>query len=650
MRIKMTNHHAQPDCPQIIWIDGKPHSRQFGDVYFSSDSGMDETEHVFLTHNQLQQRWQALKPSHFTIAETGFGTGLNFLCAWWLWNECAPSAARLHFVSIEKYPLSLADITQALSLWPQLAKQRDQLLAQYQWLSPGFHRLAFDGGRIMLTLLIGDVNDMLPQLWANIDAWFLDGFAPAKNPEMWQQSLFNNMARLSHAETTFATFTSAGVVRRGLEAAGFAVNKVAGFGRKREMLCGQYDALASKKVTNVDHRAVVIGGGIAGCASAYTLASRGWQVCLIERHAVLAQEASGNPGGVLYPRLAGKGNTLSRLALSGFLYTSRLLQQLGLKQAEYSPCGLLQLAFDARELARCKTIAEYGLPTELVRFVNKEEASTLAGIALPHDGLYFEAAGWVSPPVFCNALAKPTNIEILTSSYALKIMKNGSFWQVWGDKSLLAEVPVLIIASANDAANFEQSAHLSLEPVRGQVTFVNVTTNSQQLKTVICANGYISPPIGGKHCLGATFSPGETSTDIRTKDHQANFSMLRRITPELHQSLKMQPLTGRAALRCATPDYLPMVGQLLDSMALAAKPLRHNADPASLPWLEGLYVNTGHGSKGLITAPLCAEILACVICGEPAPVDTKLLAALNPNRFLLRKLGLKRLIGSGAIR
>ncbi|HLD10184.1 MAG TPA: bifunctional tRNA (5-methylaminomethyl-2-thiouridine)(34)-methyltransferase MnmD/FAD-dependent 5-carboxymethylaminomethyl-2-thiouridine(34) oxidoreductase MnmC, partial [Methylophilaceae bacterium] len=463
MRIKMTNHHAQPDCPQINWIDGKPHSRQFGDVYFSSDSGLDETEHVFLAHNQLQQRWQALKTSHFTIAETGFGTGLNFLCAWRLWNECAPSAAQLHFVSIEKYPLLLADMTQALSLWPQLAKQRDQLLAQYHFLTNGFHSLVFDGGRIMLTLLIGDVNDMLPQLRANIDAWFLDGFAPAKNPEMWQQTLFNNMARLSHAETTFATFTSAGVVRRSLEAAGFAAYKVAGFGRKREMLCGRYDALASKKAINTDHRAIVktarvfpniignklpnaivIGGGIAGCASAHTLASRGWQVCLIERHTALAQEASGNPVAVLYPRLAGKGNALSCLALSGFLYTSRLLQQLGLNQAEYSACGLLQLAFDARELARCKAIAGQDLPTGLVRFVNKEEASALAGIALAHDGLYFSSAGWVNPPVLCRALANHKNIKVMTSSCALKIMKNGSFWQVWGDKSLLAEAPVLI--------------------------------------------------------------------------------------------------------------------------------------------------------------------------------------------------------------
>ncbi len=634
----------------IDWHDGQPYSEQFGDVYFSSDGGPDETGHVFIAHNQLRQRWQTLEGRHFTIAETGFGTGLNFLCAWLLWSECAPAAARLHFVSIEKYPLSLADITQALNLWPQLAKQRDQLLAQYHFLTSGFHRLTFDNGRVTLTLLIGDVNDMLPQLQADIDAWFLDGFAPAKNPEMWQQALFNRMAALSNAETTFATYTSAGVVRRGLEAAGFAVNKVAGFGRKREMLCGQYGTLTSKKVAKVERRAIVLGGGIAGCASAYALASRGWQVKLIERHAALAQEASGNPVGVLYPRLAGKGNTLSRLALNGFLYTSRLLQQLPLNKEEYGACGLLQLAFDARELARCKTIAEQGLPAEFVRFVDKGNASKLAGVGLMHDALYFPSAGWVSPSAFCNKLAKHANIEILTSSYALKIIKNASLWQVWSDESLLAEAPVLIIASANDSVSFEQSAHLLLEPVRGQITFVGENAVSQQLKTVICADGYISPSVGGTHYLGATFSPGDTSTGMRTKDHQANFAMLRRMAPELHQSLDQQVVTGRAALRCATSDHLPLAGQLLDSAALTAKPPRYNDDPAGLPWLEGLYVNTGHGSKGLITAPLSAEILASMICGEPVPVDIKLLAALNPNRFLLRKLGLKQLLAKAAIR
>jgi tRNA 5-methylaminomethyl-2-thiouridine biosynthesis bifunctional protein len=659
----MNNSQATLD-----WQNGQPISRIYGDVYFSRESGLQETQHVFLAQNRLQERWQALKNGRFTIAETGFGTGLNFLCAWQLWNESAPRSASMHFVSTEKYPLSHADLAQALDLWPQLANLRDQLSAQYQVLTQGWHRLVFEHGRVTLTLIIGDARETLPQLRASVDAWFLDGFAPAKNPEMWQQALFDNMARLSHAATTFATFTSAGEVRRGLQAAGFEVKKVAGFGRKREMLCGQYKGAScvipaeagiqlfnsgSRVVARDDEtalfnpklpNAIVIGGGIAGTATSRALASRGWQVTLIERHPALAQEASGNPLGVLYPRLAGQDMALSRLALHGYLHTTRLLQQLNLDPHDYGACGLLQLAFDAQELARCKAIAARNLPAELLRYVDADEASRLAGVALTHEGLYFPAAGWVNPPAFCNALADHENISLMPSVTALRLQRDGEQWQVWDEKRLLAQAPVVILASANDTVNFEQSMHLPLEPVRGQITMLPANAGSQKLKMVVCTDGYVSPAVAGIHCVGATFSPNDVSNDIRLSDHATNLAMLRRMSPELYQSLSQQLVSGRVALRCATPDYLPMAGPLLDSAALSANPPRYNADPATLPWLTGLYVNTGHGSKGLINAPLCAEMIACAINGEPAPVDVKLLAALDPNRFMLRKLGLKRLV------
>lgn len=637
----------------LEWQDGQPYSTKYADVYFSRDSGLDETRHVFLAKNQLQQRWQALESSRFTIAETGFGSGLNFLCAWQLWNECAPQDARLHFISTEKYPLSPEDLKRALNLWPQLAGEAEQLFAQYQWLTPGFHQLKFEQGHVTLTLLIGDVQDTLPLLRANVDAWFLDGFAPAKNPGMWQQPLFESMARLSHAQTTFATFTSAGDVRRGLQSAGFTVNKVTGFGRKREMLCGYYAGAGHSKPTIQDavkdKRAIVIGGGIAGTASSHALATRGWQVTLIERHSALAQEASGNTLGVLYPRLSGQDIALSLLALHGYLHTLRLLQGLKLDKADYANCGLLQLAFDARELERCGAIAARGLVPELVSHVNSGQASQFAGIKLAHGGLYFPSAGWVSPPAFCRALAKHDNIKLMTSTHALRLQRHDDLWQVWDASSMLAEAPVLIVASASDSVRFEQTSHLPLEPVRGQITTLADTPASQPLKTVICTDGYISPTVDGIHSLGATFSADDHSNEIRESDHLSNLAMLRRLSPELYQSLSPQLHGGRVAFRSTTPDYLPMAGAVIDAVALAANPPRHNANPANLPWLNGLYINAGHGSKGLINAPLCAEILACAINGEPIAVDTKLLAALDPNRFLLRKMGLKRLLQGLAV-
>ena len=641
----------------LDWQDGQPFSVIYGDVYFARDSGLEETRHVFLVQNYLQQRWQELAKDQFTIVETGFGTGLNFLCAWQLWNQCAPPTARLNFVSTEKYPLSLADLTQALSLWPQLAEQCGQLLAQYRWLAPGWHRLVFEQGRVTLTLLIGDARDTLPQLRASVDAWFLDGFAPAKNPEMWQQGLFEQMARLSHASTSFATFTSAGEVRRGLQVAGFNVEKVAGFGRKREMLRGQY-LVGARFIAPSQQRAIIIGGGIAGTATAHALAQRGWQVTLIERHSELAQEASGNPVGILYPRLSGLNTSgqdiaLSRLALAGYLHTLRLLQRLGLSAPDSDSCGLLQLAFDARESIRCRAVAARGLPPEVVRLVEAAEASTIADIKLTCGGLYFPAAGWVNPPALCQALASHGNIKLLTSTKALKLQRNGDGWQVWDAETALVRAPVVIIAGANDTVSFSQSAHLPLESVRGQITLVPMTEASQRLRAIVCTDGYVSPQRNGLHCLGATFSPGDLSKEISRHDHAKNLAILRGLSPDLYGSFDEhfanRALQGRVAMRCATPDYLPMAGLVLDAEALKATPPRHTSDPSTLPRLDGLYVNTGHGSKGLINAPLCAEILASAICGGPAPVDSKLLAALDPNRFILRGMGLKRLIGGVTI-
>ncbi|WP_297837321.1 tRNA (5-methylaminomethyl-2-thiouridine)(34)-methyltransferase MnmD, partial [Pseudomonas sp.] len=203
---------------QIEWDEqGNPHSQAFSDVYFATQSGLDETRHVFLKQNDLEQRFTALASgARLVIGETGFGTGLNFLCAWQLFSQCATADARLHFISVEKFPLTFSDLQRALSLWPELAAFADPLLAHYVAVHEGFQRFVFDGGRVTLTLLIGDVLDMLPQLDGQIDAWFLDGFAPAKNPEMWTPELFAELARLAAPDSTISTFTSTGWVRRAL--------------------------------------------------------------------------------------------------------------------------------------------------------------------------------------------------------------------------------------------------------------------------------------------------------------------------------------------------------------------------------------------------------------------------------------------------
>ena len=395
--------------------------------------------------------------------------------------------------------------------------------------------------------------------------------------------------------------------------------------------------------------AIVIGAGIAGCASAYALAQRGWQVTLLERHQRIAQEASGNPRGVLYPRLASHSTAQDKLSLSSYLYTLRLLKTLHLNEDDFQACGLLQLAFNDREATRLLEIAKRNLGDDLLRWVEPDEASEIAGIRLQHAAAYFTSAGWVNPQAFCRALTQHPNITLALNQNALTLILKEGNWQVHTEQSLLAEANIIVIANANDALNLDQSAHLPITPVRGQMCSVVALGNSLALKTVVCTDGYLTPAHQGLHCLGATFSSKESSLEVREADNQSNLAMLGRMSPDLI-ALSHQNAIGRAALRCATPDYLPMLGELLDIQALKQTPPKHVTGKIALPTHKGLYVNVGHGSKGLITAPFCAEMLASQICQETLPIDAELAIAINPNRYALREMGLKRLITQCALR
>jgi tRNA 5-methylaminomethyl-2-thiouridine biosynthesis bifunctional protein len=225
----------------IKWINNKPYSIDFNDIYFNSEDGLQETEYVFIAHNQLKQRFAALENSTFTIIETGFGTGLNFLAVAAHWLALAPPGARLHYISIEKYPLNLDDLQRAQQTWPQFAAISRDFLQHYAKLKAGNNQISMAGSRMDIGLQVDDILTALSRISQKADAWILDGFAPAKNAEMWSDEVFAHMRRLSKCGTTFATFTSAGAVRRGLSQAGFKVKKHAGFGKKREMLSGVFE-------------------------------------------------------------------------------------------------------------------------------------------------------------------------------------------------------------------------------------------------------------------------------------------------------------------------------------------------------------------------------------------------------------------------
>jgi tRNA 5-methylaminomethyl-2-thiouridine biosynthesis bifunctional protein len=367
---------------------------------------------------------------------------------------------------------------------------------------------------------------------------------------------------------------------------------------------------------------------------------------LLERHPNLAQEASGNPQGVLYMKLSAHGTALSQAILSGFGHTRRLLERLE-RGVDWDDCGVLQLAFDEKEAERQAQLAA-AFPHDLLHVLNQTEAQTQAGIALKSGGLFYPQGGWVHPPTLCAYQASGPNIRQLFHHEVVELRRDGAQWQAWDGERLLDSAPVVVLAGAAEVKRFPASADLPLKRIRGQITRLDATVESQTLKTVVCAEGYVAPARLGEHTLGASFDFKSEDLTPTTADHLGNLEYLQEISADLVERLHLdqrpvEQLQGFAAFRCTSPDYLPIVGPLadreafLDTYAALRKDARQVPD-TPCPWLGGLYVNSGHGSRGLITAPLCGELIAAWLDNEPLPLPRSVAQACHPNRFVLRGL------------
>ena len=642
----------------LDWQDGLPFSSRFGDVYFSADSGLEETRHVFLQGNRLAERFAALSSGEsLAIGETGFGTALNFLCAWQLFTRVAQPGVTLDFFSFEKYPLDDNELNQALALWPELQPQTKALLKKWHRRVPGWNRWSFEEGRVRLTLALGDVTEVMPELPNGvIDAWFLDGFAPAKNPEMWSNEVLSGIARTSRHGATLATYTSAGWVRRGLQQAGFSVERVPGFGRKREMMrgeispnghgkcaalnneiCGARFPLSSslpqagerdrvslrefhvKSLNGEKNRApktaLVIGGGVAGCAAAHALAERGVAVTLLERAECLASGASGNARGILHARFGAGNAPLHRFVLAAYGHALGLFDVVlpvdGLLRDE---CGLLQLDFSSNESKRIARLAKREWPEHLLNFVDAGMATELTGMQMAYGGLWFPAGGWVVPPALCERLVGNTRIDIRLSHTVNSLTRSDAGWSVTGKDSLggtwSIEAERVVVCCAHSALALEPFARFPLTPVRGQVTLLPATVASHSLRAVVCGEGYCSPALSGMHVTGATHAFNDESLELRTSDHMENLAKLADHAPALRDALgemNIENLGGRAGIRCSAPGAMPLLGQV-------------QAD---------LYCSLAHGTRGLLTAGLSGEMIAALACGQMPPLPSSVQKALR---------------------
>ncbi|MCJ8312915.1 MAG: bifunctional tRNA (5-methylaminomethyl-2-thiouridine)(34)-methyltransferase MnmD/FAD-dependent 5-carboxymethylaminomethyl-2-thiouridine(34) oxidoreductase MnmC [Saccharospirillaceae bacterium] len=634
---------------------GTLQSDLFGDLYFSNQGALEEIEHNFLTPNTLSERFKKLKDNRvFTVGETGFGTGLNFFKTWQLFELHSPSNTRLHFISVEKHPLTKVDLILALQNFPSLKNQTTQLLEQYPKLLPGFHTLHFKN--ITLTLIFADAFEGLEQCHAKVDAWFLDGFMPDSNSKMWDIELFQQIARLSHLETTASTLSCARIVKDVLIGAGFKCKTKKGFAKKRKILtatfiglCGPSNAITNQFYSLHDckthftvKKIAVIGAGFSGCSTAYELNKSGHNVTLFDQQSDIAKGASSNSKAAMYLKPGSKNSYNNRFYLSAFFHSLRQAQTQNLP---IENCGMIQLIHNEKEFKKQKELITCGLYFDAI--FEQQDATQLsktAGISINKDGLFYPHGAMATPKDLCVFWAK--DINFINNCQIINIEKKENNWLLTNQKNKEFVFDKVIICNAYSASQFEQSKHLPLKNIRGQVSDCNAGEQSKHIKTVICGEQYITPARNNQHCFGATFDLKDDDSSVRQSDNIKNINNIERMLPSIAGELIADNTVGKTGFRCTTPDYMPVVGPCVPAKEYCEQ-FRHiqNKKLRSIkkaPVYDGLFINVGFGSKGASTASLCAEIIKCLINEQSMPIEIDLLDHLHPGRFLIRDISRKK--------
>ena len=606
--------------PEIEWRDdGTPVARAAGDVYFTAGDGLGETRAVFLAGCGLPEGWAGRET--FTIAETGFGTGLNFLAAWDLWRRTRPSpTARLHFVSFEGFPLASADAARALSTWPELEALAAQLIAVWPGPVRGVRRFNWPEDGVSLTLHLGDIAEMLPDSVYHADAWFLDGFSPAKNEAMWADSLFPLISERSVPGTRAATFTVAGAVRRRLTDAGFEVAKAPGHGRKRERLEARLvnpvppapDPYGIASHLPHAQRIAILGAGIAGASTAHALKQAGADPIVFDTAPGPASAASGNPMGLVMPRLDAGDTVQARLLADAYLAARHAYHG----RPGVTETDVRQVPKDAAELARFeKLLADPPLPLE--------DFEALAG-----GGLLHKCALIVEPAKLIPSLLEGTDQRYGTAPQVDLAARtvNGEAFDA--------------IVLANGMAAGALLPWLGLEARMGQVDF---TEGPADAPPFAMASGTYALALGHRRLWGATFDKVPADTLPYTSDaaQTENLKGVEALSPYWIHDAKGPDVASRAGIRATTADRLPLIGAVPehDTFLGTFEPLRKGRPVnADAPLLDRIFLVTGFGARGFTWGPWAGSILAARLCGAPAPAGRAALKAVAPARLLLRAL------------
>ncbi|MDZ7791099.1 MAG: FAD-dependent 5-carboxymethylaminomethyl-2-thiouridine(34) oxidoreductase MnmC [Xanthomonadales bacterium] len=597
----------------IDWQGDTPFAADYGDSYFMPGRGVAESRAVFIEASDLPRRFSQLPDDGlFVLGETGFGTGLNALLVADCFDRHAPVSARLHIYSAELHPLSRGDLSRAIASWPELSGPGQALLAAWPPPAPGFHRVHL-GKRVALTLMFGDAATLWSAGPDRVDAWFLDGFAPSRNPDLWTESLFRTLARRSRPGASVATFTAAGTVRRGLATAGFAVERHSGFGRKRHRLTARLPGSWTPQRASRGE-AIVVGAGLAGCTTARALAERGWRVQVIDP--ALNDAAPSSLAAVLYSTASHSLNAQNRFYLGALLHARRWLARLGFPRhdADGRLEGVIQHLVDPRVAEKTRRALASGT----------WPPGTLESIG--EDRVRFEGTGYLRPASWCRFLLDHVNIATRVNRVAT--ITSGESTSVTLDSGVAIEVDATVLCTAGATGRFDGMGWLPLRTVRGQVTFCRATQASLEWRQAHCHTGYVTPAFEGVHCVGATFDRQRQTAVVDPVDNERNLAELERQLPSRWRALGgsgIKVVGQHAGLRCQSGDWLPLVGP--------------SPDPSNNPHtLNGhIWLNIAHGSRGLTHTPLCADLIADRLSGEPVAVDSSVMAALAPERFIERR-------------
>lgn len=603
---------------------GVPFSEQYGDVYHAAAGAFEQAGYVFLQGNGLPMRWHARE--HFTVCETGFGLGLNFLALWRAWRGDPSRPRRLHMVSFEAHPLWRADLQRLLdALVPgdEMRALARQLAAQWPPLLPGVHRLDFEGGRVSLTVAFGDAQAMVERLSFQADAFFLDGFAPDRNPAMWTPALMRALAGHAASDATVATWCSAGEVRRGLQEAGFAVQKRRGFAGKTHMTVGARTGAAAAALAPPPH-VLVVGGGLAGAGIAHALALRGVQVMLADpRYAPGATAVhAGHAAAALTPLVARDDNPRARLSRAGSLRAAARWSGLPAAAAPWRR-GTLQLPRDAGRAAdAASTLAALDFPRDWVRQVDAAEACAIAGVPVSRGGVFFADGMLVRPQPLIDVLCTHPGITRVAACVH-RLSRDGAGWHAHTDAGgELQAAPAVVLANAIGTPSVLSASSLldavpriaQMHALAGEVTLLPADVLQGGPRCIVGGEGYLLPAVDGWCVSGSTYAHGAAHSLVGPEGQAVNIGKAAGLlAPELAHMLAGLPagaLPGWAGWRAVMPGRLPAIGEL--------------------PQAPGVYVATGYASRGLSWCALAGDIIAARLCGEPLPLETDLLAAIAP--------------------